>query len=147
MRHEHLEQYAAVVTGLFLDVLLAAALGWLSEMDAVGIAFGGTLLFIIGYAGTLLALDALGGRRPSDGKDGRAVQKSARRAVRRHLPYPIWQRLAYREWEGRRRAEARRRTEPQIYTLTGDVMEVRSNDDRDMMEIVPVWTARREELH
>lgn len=155
MKRKYLVQYAAIMTGLFLDVFTAAVLGWFSELEIVGIAFGATLLFIIGYAGTLLAVDLLtaraqrdqtGRRREEGRRKKRSTKRSIWRAVKRHLPYPIWRCLAYREWKRQERREGSRRPEPQIYTLNGSLEEIRSHDDRDMMQIVPVWTARKEAL-
>ena len=59
MKRKYLVQYAAIMTGLFLDVFTAAVLGWFLELEIVGIAFGATMLFIVGYAGTLFAADLL----------------------------------------------------------------------------------------
>lgn len=153
MKPKYLVQYAAVITGLFLDVFSAGVLGLFSELEIVGVAFLATLLFIIGYIGTLFTVDLLTaraqrgqtGHRKAEGKQKKhSTQKGIWRAIKRHLPYPIWHWFAYREWKARKRREASRRSEPQIYTLSGSFEEIRSHDDRDMMQIVPVWTAQKE---
>lgn len=155
MKKKYLVQYAAIMTGLFLDAFSAGVLGWFSEFEIVGIAFGATLLFIIGYGFTFLGVDLLtawmqrdrtGSKQEKHRQKKRSTRRSVWRSVKRHLPYFIWYRLAYREWKQRKLREARRRPELQIYTLTGSLEEMRSHDDRDMMQIVPTWTARKEEL-
>lgn len=147
MKKDLLRAYAAVVTGLLADVASAALLGGYTDYGVVAIAFVSTLIFCLAGAGFMAFTEPRTSVKIRDGKteDKPGKRKNnSRKAFERYLPGLVRVAIMRHAWRVKQREKRRRPPEPQIYTLRGDVIKIPVNGAPDLMEYVPVWTARKE---